>query len=194
MAGEPSNALRALVTRRSIPALQLREPGPSPDQISIAIDAALRAPDHGNLKPWRCVLVRGAARAQLSKLLVRRTQEREPATPPPKLEKLRTMPLIAPLVVVVAARVRPDHKVPEIEQLLSCGAATMNMMTAFHAQGYASIWLTGGNAYDPQVAGSLGLQPDERCLGFLYVGSTESANASAPPHLEHAAFVRDWSG
>ena len=81
------------------------------------------------------MLIRGAARAQLSALFVRRLQQREPATPPGKLEKARTMPLTAPLVIAVGAHLRANHKVPEIEQLLSTGAAVMNLLNAFHAHG-----------------------------------------------------------
>lgn len=193
---ENPNALEALLSRRSTPALQLREPGPSQGQIDAAIAAALRAPDHGNLKPFHCVLVRGSARARFSELLVTRLQQREPGTAPKKIEKVRNQPLTAPLTIVVGARVQMDHKVPEIEQLLSAGAATMNLMNAFHAQGFAAIWLTGGNAYDPQVLRSLGFGPDERCLGFVYVGSTQETQESgaARPGVNADEHVRDWGG
>jgi nitroreductase len=191
---EKPTALDALLTRRSVPALQLREPGPSQAQIDAAIAAALRAPDHGNLKPWRCVLIRGAARERLSELLVRRLQQREPATPAPKVEKARNQPLAAPLVIAVGARIVAEHKVPEVEQLLSTGAATMNLLNAFHAQGFAAIWLTGGNAYDPHVARALGFAENERCLGFVYVGSGQGGQGAITAPMRPDAHVRDWGG
>jgi nitroreductase len=194
MLREASNTIETLLSRRSVPALQLREPGPSREQIDIAIDAALRAPDHGALKPWRFVLIQGAARSRLSELLVRRLQQREPATPPGKLDKARNMPLCAPLVIAVGARLRQDHKVPEVEQLLATGAGVMNLLNAFHAQGYGAIWLTGGNAYDPEVAAALGFDAHERCLGFVYVGSIPAQHSAPPRTAERDAFVRDWSG
>ncbi len=193
MVPEAGLALEALLSRRSVPALQLREPGPSETQTRLAIAAALRAPDHGALKPWRLVMIRGAARARLSELLVSRMQQREPATPPGKLERVRTMPLTAPLVLAVGARIRPDHKVPEVEQLLAIGAAVMNLLNAFHAQGFGAIWLTGGNAYDPAVASALGFTPPERCLGFVYVGSGEVPAVDGPRAPAPADFVRDWN-
>jgi nitroreductase len=193
---ENPQALEALLSRHSTPALQLREPGPLQPQIDVAIAAALRAPDHGNLKPFRCVLVRGAARARFSELLVTRLQQREPGTAPKKLDKVRNQPLAAPLVIAVGARIEKDHKVPEIEQLLSAGAATMNLMNAFHAQGFGAIWLTGGNAYDAQVLRSLGFGPDERCLGFVYVGSTQDLREAGGvrPSVNAVEYVRDWDG
>jgi len=182
-----------LLTRRSVAALKLSEPGPSSEQIEAAVAAALRAPDHNNLKPWRCVLIQGEARQRLSELLFSRMREREPTTPAPKLEKARKNPLAAPLVIAIGARIQQDGKVPEQEQLLSCGAATMNMQNAFYAQGFANIWLTGGNAYDPLVARALGFAPDERCLGFLYVG-TGSTPDSLAPAVNQSEFVREWKG
>jgi nitroreductase len=194
MQPDAANTIDALLSRRSVPALQLREPGPSAEQIDAAIDAALRAPDHGGLKPWRFVLIQGAARASLSELFVQRLQQREPDTPPGKLEKARTMPLTAPLVIAVASQLRQDHKVPELEQLLAAGAGVMNLLNAFHAQGFGAIWLTGGNAYDPQVAAALGFEAGQRCLGFVYVGSRPSPDNPPPRRPERAAFVRDWRG
>jgi nitroreductase len=193
MPSDSSNVLQALLTRRSVAALKLGEPGPTARQIETAVAAALRAPDHNNLKPWRCVLIQGDARRQLSNLLFARMREREPQTPDAKLEKVRNNPLAAPLVIAIGARIREDHKVPEQEQLLSCGAATMNLQNAFYAQCFASIWLTGGNAYDPEVIHSLGFACDERCLGFVYVGTGSAPDSLVPP-VNHNEHVRDWKG
>jgi nitroreductase len=194
MAPEVPSAVQALLSRRSVPALQLCEPGPSAAELDVAIDAALSAPDHGALKPLRFVLVRGAARARLSELFVRRMLEREPATPPNKVDKARRMPLTAPLVIAVRARVLAQHKVPEIEQLLAVGAGVMNLLNAFHAQGYGAIWLTGGNAYDAQIAQALQFPADERCLGFVYVGSIAAAGNAGPRRVDRSSVVRDWGG
>jgi nitroreductase len=70
----------------------------------------------------------------------------------------------------------------------------MNLLNTFHAQGYGAIWLTGGNAYDPEVAAALGFDAQERCLGFVYVGSTSPQDGAPPRRPDRAAFVRDWSG
>jgi len=190
MPPDAAHALDTLLSRRSVPALQLRAPGPSPAQI----DAALRAPDHGGLRPWRFVLIQGAARERLSELFVQRMQQRNPPPPAGKIEKARSMPLGAPLVIALGAHLRPDHKVPELEQLLAIGAGAMNLLNAFHAQGFGAIWLTGDNAYDPAISQALGFDAQERCLGFVYVGSKPPLENPLPQRPERAAFVRDWSG
>jgi nitroreductase len=193
MAAEAFDPLRSLLARRSAPALQLREPGPSQAQIELAVDAALSAPDHGALKPLRLILIRGEARARLSELFVSRMQQRDAGIPPGKIDKARRMPLAAPLVIAIGARVLVPHKVPELEQLLAAGAGVMNLLNAFHAQGYGAIWLTGGNAYDPEIARALQFAPDERSLGFVYVGSAPSLDAP-PRRLDRASTVREWAG
>lgn len=187
-------ALQSLLSRRSIPALQLQAPGPSQAQIDLAIDAALSAPDHGALRPLRLVLVRGPARQNLSDLFVTRMTLRDAGTPAGKIDKARRMPLIAPLVIAVAARVVPQHKVPELEQLLAAGAGVMNLLNAFHAQGFGAIWLTGANAYDPEVARTLRLAADERCLGFVYVGSVPQGLEVPARRVQRAEAVREWHG
>ena len=40
----------AAITKRASP-LKLGEPGPSPSEIKTLLEAAIRAPDHGKLKP-----------------------------------------------------------------------------------------------------------------------------------------------
>jgi nitroreductase len=194
MVTEQPIAVQTLQSRRSVPALKLREPGPSAAQIEAAIDAALRAPDHGALRPWRFVLIQGSARARLSELFVRRMLERDPDTPPGKLDKARRMPLAAPLVIAVGVRVQGEHKVPELEQLLAGGAGVMNLLNVFHAQGFGAIWLTGANAYDAQIAQALQFGADERCLGFVYVGSTDDQSREEPRQIERLGAVREWGG
>jgi nitroreductase len=186
--------LEALLARRSIPAEALVAPGPDQAAIDAAIDAALRAPDHGRVQPWRFRLVRGAARAAFGELLYRSALAREPAAPPAQFEKLRARPLQAPLVIIASARLKPHPKVPEVEQLLAAGAGVMNLLNGFSAQGFGAIWLTGPSAYDPAVIAGLGLPPEERLLGFVYVGTIAAQVPPSAPRMQRAAAASDWTG
>ncbi len=188
-------ALSTLLSRRSVPALLLGEPGPRQDQVQAALDAAARAPDHGGLTPWRFVLIRERqAREHLAELFVTRMLERDPQIPPGKVEKARTLPRTAPLVIAVGAHVIGGHKVPELEQLLATGAAVMNLLNAFHAQGFGAIWYTGGNGYDGEIATRLGFAPGERPLGFVYVGTPKGPLREGLRPAARSAFVREWAG
>ena len=55
-----------------------------------------------------------------------------------------------------SALLRSTTRSPKSSSCCLPGAGVMNLLNAFHAQGYGAIWLTGGNAYDPQVAAALG--------------------------------------
>ena len=184
-------AIDALLSRRSIPAQCLTGPGPDAAQVATALNVALRAPDHGRMQPWRFRIIRGAARTKLSEALVAAARVREPALASAQLEKLRTRPLQVPLVIAASARLRDNPKVPHIEQLLSSGAAVMNLLNAFHAQGFGAVWLTGASAYDPAIAAALGLGDDEQLLGFVYVGTIGAVVPAAPERPAQAAFVSE---
>ncbi|MCQ8242436.1 nitroreductase family protein [Rhizosaccharibacter radicis] len=172
----------------------LREPAPEGEVLRRILEAGLRAPDHGRLLPWRYVLIRGEAREKLADLFEAATLARDPEAPAAFIEKQRNKALRPPLLVAVGARIRPDHKIPELEQLLTVGAGAMNVLNAIHAEGFGAIWITGANGYDPLVAEALGFREPDRLLGFLFVGTPRLADRPAPrrPTVEdHAA---EWTG
>ena len=106
-------------------------------------------------------------------------------------QKLKKKPLRAPLILVVAARLVEHPNVPEVEQILSAGAMAQNLMLAAHALGYGSMWRTGSMAYDQIVAQGLGLESNEKMIGFLYVGQIKGNQKALPEHdPEH--FVTRW--
>jgi len=185
------DALDALINRVSV--ARLGEPAPSAAQREQLFRAALRAPDHGQLRPWRFLTVEGAARSRLGELFASVLQERDPQAGPEALDKARAMPLRAPLLVVAIARLQAHPKVPESEQLLAAGCAAHGLLLAAHAQGIGAIWRTGELSHDAAVRAGLGLAADERIVGFLYLG-TPLGELRRPPVLEPQAFVAAWEG
>lgn len=168
----------------------LTAPGPTPEELDLVFDMALRARDHGGLRPWRFAVIRGQAREALGEVFVQAAREREPHADP---ERFRAKALAAPLVVAMAARVRAGHKVPEREQEMAVAAAAMNMLNALHLLGYGGFWATGANVRDEHVRRSLGFGATERMIGFLYVGTPPQA--SRPPQRpSRQAHVREWTG
>ena len=187
------NAVDALLTRVS--ASVLTDPAPPGEVVERAMAAAARSPDHGRLRPWRFVTISGDDRKRFGELMADTLKAREPGLPEALLEKERGKAMRAPLIVAVGTRLRPDKymKIPEIEQVLSAGAAAQTLMLAFHAEGYGAVWKTGAPAYDPAVKKAFGMEPHEHIVGFLYVGSIGTAPAEGPrPH--HSQFVEAWHG
>ena len=111
-------ALDALLNRVSVP--RLVEPGPDAAQREMLFRAALRAPDHGQLRPWRFLTVEGQARERMGELFAEALLVADAHAAPEALNKARGMPLRAPLLVVVIARVQAHPKVPASEQVIAC--------------------------------------------------------------------------
>ncbi len=169
------DAIEALTTRASLP--RLGAPGPDAEAVQTILRSALRAPDHGMLRPWRFLTIEGDARARFGDVLARALAARIPGTPAAAVENERGKPLRAPLIIVAAARTDPQHpKIPEVEQVASAAAAAQNISLAAHALGFGCFWRTGQPAYDPSVKEALGLAPTDHIVGFMYIGTpTESA-------------------
>jgi nitroreductase len=94
-----------------------------------------------------------------------------------RLESERQRFLRAPLVVAVVSRTVENPGAPEWEQVLSAGAACFNLCLAANALGFGTAWITEWYAYSPAVARALGLAPNERIAGFVYVGTETEKQA-----------------
>lgn len=183
------DALEALLTRRSAPALT--DPAPGDETLAIMLRAGMRAADHGRLQPWRFIVLRGAARERLGEVMAEALRRHEPDAPPGLLQREREKPLRAPLILVVAAEIVDSPKIPAIEQVLAAGGAAQNLLLAAYALGFGAIWRTGAPAYDAHVKTSLGLKPTDAIVGFLYIGTPA---APLPPTVppDPTGFVREW--
>ena len=184
------DALEAILTRRSVGALG--EPAPDGAALARILAAANAAPDHGRMRPWRFVLIRGAAREAFGEVLAAALRHRQPEASESECERERRKPLRAPLILVVAASPRERRGVPAIEQTLAAGAAAQNALLAAHALGYGAIWRSGDPAFDPMVKTALGLRTDDSIVGFLYIG-TPLSEAAAPSDRPALDFV-EWHG
>jgi nitroreductase len=185
------NAALEHLNRYSTPAKALAEPAPDDAQLKQILQVAMSAPDHKRLHPYRFITIRGDARYRLSEIFVKATMRREPDVDAAYLAKQREKPLRSPLIVVVVATLIESEKVPEIEQMLSAGAAAHNILLGANALGFGSVWLTGANAYDDYVRGELGINDDERIVGFVYIG-TPQLDIPPRPLPEVDEYLSNW--
>ena len=181
------DTLEAIVTRMTVPQVKMAAPGPDPEQLRAILSAGAAAPDHGKLRPWRFLVVRGEGRDRLGELFAGAVRQANPNASAEEIEKQRTAPLRAPVVIVVIARINLGAvgKIPEIEQICSTAAAAQNMLLAAHAMGLAGKWSTGKNAYDETIRRGLGVADRDHIVGFLYLGSRGGAQMDSPrPRLD----------
>lgn len=184
-----SDILDFLQNRNSSP--RLEEPAPSPEDLQAIFKAAMRAPDHAWLHPWRFITISGSRREAFGQVLEQSLMLRNAEADESARSKARNAPLRAPLLVVVVARLTEHPKVPAIEQRLSAGCAAQGILLAAEATGYAGIWRTGDAAFDRTVMDALGLSPDEEIIAFVYLGS-RAGTAKSIPQLSTAEFVSSW--
>jgi nitroreductase len=178
----------------SAKAAMLGEPGPTPDQLDTILTAAVRVPDHKKLEPWRFIVFEGEARANFGRVLLKACLAEDKETPSAmRLETERTRFLRAPTVVAVVSRVTANPAAPEWEQVLSCGAVAFNMCLAANAMGFGTCWITEWYSYSPAVRAALGLAPNERMAGFVYIGTAREQQPDRErPQL--ARIVTRWNG
>ena len=132
--------------------------------------------------------MRDQARATLGETMVEALRQRDPDVPQSVLDKERSRPLRAPVIVIVAATVQESQKIPAIEQIVSAGTAAQNILLAAHALGFGGFWRTGAPAYDEHIKTALGLERGHTIVGFLYLGTPiESAPPIARPSLAEVA-------
>ncbi len=173
-----------LLTRRSRPAKTLVAPGPERATLEMLLTAAARVPDHGKLEPWRFIVLQGAALGRLADLAEARATAlgMDPDRAAKGIGQFRMAPL---MVAVVSAPVASD-KVPEVEQVLSAGAAALSLLNAALAAGWGANWLTGWPAHDREfVEQGLGLAPGESIAAFMVIGSETRVPPERPrPDME----------
>ena len=164
------DALALLNTRRSVKPVALHAPGPTTAEIETMLGIASRVPDHGKLVPWRFIVFEGDARLAAGEKIAAAFRIKYPDAKPEHVDIERARLARAPLVVAVVSRAGAHVKIPEWEQVLSAGAAAMNLVLAAHALGYAANWITEWYAYDRRVLEALGLGDHERIAGFVHIG------------------------
>lgn len=168
----------AIHTRQSIGRVK---PDPvSREMIERMLAAAVQAPNHYKVRPWRFVVLTGAARERLGDVMAEALRRRSREASDEQVARERNKPLRAPLLIAVGVDKPSFEKVVEIENVCAAAAAVQNMLLAAHALGLAGMWRTGPAARDAAVKAFLGFEPDQHLIGFVYIGYAQSE--AEPPN------------
>jgi nitroreductase len=132
------DVLSAILTRHTFPPIKMGLPGPDDAALHRILQAGAAAPDHGMLRPFRFLVVRGSGRERLGEVFAAFVSRTAPNASPAEVDKQRTAPTRAPVIVMVVAHVDPAHpKIPEIEQIAAVAAAAQNILLAARAAAFA---------------------------------------------------------
>lgn len=184
-----------LLSRRSVLAKDLGEPGPSAEQLETILAAGLRVPDHGRVEPWRVQVLHKAAQASLADVCRRVFERENPAASSALVEAEHARMQRSPVLIVVSSYPDPQRfeKVPAVEQLLSAGALCQNMLIAAQALGFGAQWVTGWPAYHPEIRTALGHSADTEIVGFIHIG-TPAVPPRERPRPDPDAIVSELPG
>ncbi len=161
-------AMEAIMTRRSISKVK---PDPLPRTlVEGLLRAAVQAPNHYRVRPWRFVVLQGESRVRLGEVMAQSMRKEHLDLPGKALDLERVKPLRAPVLIAVFVDYPADPRVLEIENTCSVAAAVENLLIAANAAGLGAMWRTGPAARDPEVKKFLGFPPDQTLLGFVYLG------------------------
>ena len=155
------------------------------------LSAAVRAPNHHLTQPWRFVVLRGDARAELADAwaagLTR--QGKDASRVSDKVTR-------APVIICVVERPHLDNpKVVEVEEHHAVGAAIQNILLTAHALGLGAMHRTGTATRFPEVRDYLGARPDELVAGFIYVGHPPADDGARPQSRRtDPAEITEWRG
>ncbi len=176
-ASNSRKAIAPLLERRSVSPKRLEAPGPDRQEIDLMIEAALSAPDHGGLHPWRVLVFPADSRAKLADLFEQEKLRRDPLASAEDVKRAREHATRSPALLAFVISPKPRMRVPEREQCLAAGCALGNLLNAAHQLGYGAIMLSGERCFDSLLCTELGVESTEYLAGFISLGSV----AVAPP-------------
>lgn len=184
------SSLEFLTQRVSFP--RVEAPGPTTEQLVKLFEAAGRAPDHMQLKPWRFLVIQGEARDAFGKLMVA-AKEATSEIDDTKRERLYNNAFRAPTIIIAITVLKPHEKVPEVEQTLSTGAAIQNLLLAAETMALGGMWRTGNMMFEPTMREGLGIAENETIAGAIYLGTPVGKKKSIKA-LNLDNFVAYWRG
>lgn len=163
-------------SRQTILPKRLLAPGPDAGQLQQILEAAASAPDHGQLLPWRFILVPAGARAALAEVFGAALLERDPLATLEQVRQAQEKAYRSPcLLLMVVDALRGDPDVDISERIVSGGCAVQNLLLMATALGFGSA-LTSGKALKSAALRALfGLKEGEQALCFVSVGSVQSS-------------------
>ena len=178
-AGAPAGAeqLAAFVqtligSRHNVSPKRLVEPGPDDAQLEQMLHAAAAAPDHGELVPWRFVIVPAARRALLAEVFALALIDRDASATPEQIASAREKAYRAPLLMLAIARLGPaEPDIRPLERMVSLGCAVQNILLCAHAMGFGAGLTSGQAMQSPRLRALFALADGEEAVCCINVGT-----------------------
>ena len=192
---ELSEFANALIhSRQNVSPRRLLAPGPSAQQLQDILGTAGAAPDHGQLLPWRFVIVPTARREHLAEVFGLALLARDPNATSAQIDIAREKAHRAPFLMLAIAQLTdpkaPAHgaqhpkageaEVSDAERLVSFGCAIQNIVLSAHAAGFGTGLTSGQALASPPLRTLFGLHEYEQAVCCINIGTVSKHK---PPRL-----------
>ena len=157
---------------------------PSRAELLELVEASANVADHGSLRPWRLIELRGEARERLGNALAEAAGKSGRDA-----EKLAAKPLRSDLLVAIVACRKPSHKVHEWEQDAAAAGVAHTLSLLLTEAGWGVMWRTGPHTRSAPVREMHHLEANEELLGWLYVGTRLEASVDRKQRIDPEAFL-----
>ncbi|MGO2236456.1 MAG: nitroreductase family protein [Marinomonas sp.] len=161
------DAIDALMTRRSYSRGSLLQPAPNRAELAQILQAAMTVPDHGNLKPWRFVVIQGQGMKDLEGLLC--TIYDGEVENEEYFQRFIEEIINTPMMICVYSAINQDTSVSVLDQQLAGAAACEHILLAAHAMGFGGIWHS--QETDDALRQMLQMGEEDQVLGVISLGT-----------------------
>ncbi|MFO6424599.1 nitroreductase [Motilimonas sp. KMU-193] len=177
--------------RVSYHAHELTAPAPSPDDLMTILSTVTSAPDHGHLCPWHILIITPERMDNFCDQMLQHWQAHHPEEGKTgHAKRLLNYIRQAPMMILVSAKVTPNHPVCESDQVFAAAAACQNILLASHQLGYGAIWYSTDVVQDAKLKSLFGLTAADQPVGFIMLGSIVKTKQIKRPEV--ASFCHYW--
>lgn len=185
---KPEQVLQLIKSRRSVFPKDYNGAGPpvTLDGVRMCLDAARWAPTHKRTEPWRYVVISGDGRKHVfNATLEANKAATDEARGGETFEEVKEWfeedvekewsKCDFMVAIIMQRQAHPEKRLPEWEELCALGGSVQNfhlMATSLGIAGYWSSWNPVGRD-SKGMARFLGLEPEDRCLGFFCLASSD---------------------
>ena len=160
-----------MCARSHVAPKRLVVPGPTAKELDLIFTAAAQAPDHGNIQPWRFILVPQEKRVALGQAFMHSLQERDANASETELNISYEKAFRAPCLILAVVNQGPtEPEIPNHERQIALGCAIQNMLLMAQALSIGS-GITSGQAMNSRfVREVFRLTPNEEAMCYLTFG------------------------
>jgi nitroreductase len=158
-------------SRRATPPRFLAKKEVDRELILTLLENANWAPNHKNTEPWRFIIFQGQSKQSLAKSVFSFLKEKSgegQEVNMHKAVKFRDNLLHVPFVMAIVLQRDAAERIPEWEEIAAVSMAVQNMWLSATDLGLGAFWATPPFLH--LIEPLLELKPDQKLLGFFFVG------------------------